>query len=236
MALAPQEHVQATVWAGKASWFGLHAHVWMGPLAAVNLQVMLRRDLATEPRFAEAHDVREPTGARASAFYSVAQRMHTRRRKLDHFRRTIRLATEAIDRDPNAGHGSLSIRGHALMQSARLGAYWKMWEAAEDFGRALKLREHSGKSAASLGEAKVDHGFALIFTGHVWSGFGLLREGIELMRGNDSANSQAALARALRKLEQAARLMLRRSIAEEAHRERMTIVKAVEAIDQARPA
>jgi tetratricopeptide (TPR) repeat protein len=222
------------LWAGKASWFGLHAHVWMGPLAAVNSQVVLRRDLGNDPRFREAHDVREPTGARASAIYSVAQRMHTRQRKLDHYRQTITLATQAIEHDPDAGAGSLSIRGYALMRMARLGQVWKMWEAVEDFRKALALRERSAKSAASLGEAKVDLGLSFVMTGHIRTGFALLQEGVSLMRGNQSANGQAALARSLRKLEGAARLTLRRGVAEAAREERLNIATEVDALDQAR--
>ena len=102
------------LWASKASWFGLHGHVWMGTLSAVNSQTALRARFSSNPAFAAAQDVREPLGARASAIYSIAQRMNSRQRKLWHYQQVLTLATHAIERDTNSQQGARSIRGSFL--------------------------------------------------------------------------------------------------------------------------
>jgi len=224
------------LWAGKASWFGLHGHVWMGPLAAVNSQTHLRSGFASHPDFKHAEDVREPLGARASAIYSIAQRMQSRRRKIYHYKQCIQLTTQAIERDHDARQGTLSIRGHALMQMAQLGQFWKLWDAARDFGESLKLRERSGAPPASIGESKADLGFCSVFIGRPRVGLDLLQEGVRLMRSDESANGKTFLARGLRKLERAARMLGRREIAEAALNERLRIAAEVEALDQSRSA
>jgi hypothetical protein len=56
------------LWAGKASWFGLHGHLWMGPLAAINSQVALRSHHRDNAAFGGDQDVREPFGARRAPF------------------------------------------------------------------------------------------------------------------------------------------------------------------------
>lgn len=232
--IAPLWDKALGLWASNASWFGLHGHVWMGPLAAVNLQGNVRLNLGKEPEFFNNNDVREPLGARASAIYSIAQRMHTRERKIYHFRQTIKLAEKAIKRDTNAQQGALSIRGHASMKIGSLGYLSKFWEAEKDFRLSLTLREKSGSSPASIGEAMADLGLCMIFTGHPIKGLSCLQDGIELMRTSNTANGKAFLARGLRKLEHGARLTFRKKIANAAHVERIEVTKEIEAFDQRR--
>jgi hypothetical protein len=224
------------LWASNASWFGLHGHLWMSPLAAVQSQITLRRRFATEPAFHNATQVREPLGARASALYSIAQRVHSRPRKLRHYQQVASLATQAIELDANARQGSLSIRGHASMQMAGLGFLWKLWDAADDFKQSLKLRESSGESAASVGEAKVDLGLCSILLGRWRTGIALQQEGVTLMRNNDSPNGKAFLARGLRSLELGARIIRRKDIVAAAWEERLRLAAEIEAIDQIRAA
>ncbi len=224
------------LWASKASWFGLHGHVWMGPLAAVNSQLALRRDMRREPYFRIAQDVREPLGARASAIYSVAHRMYSRTRKLYHYNQTIRLATWAIGRDADAQQGARAIRGHAFMQTARLGRVWNLRHAKHDFERSLELREKAGANPSSIGEAKTDLGLCLVLLGAKGSGLSLLQEGMALLRAGDSANAQSFLAWGLRKLERAAALSGKRDLAESARLECIELSSEIEAFDQARHA
>jgi hypothetical protein len=233
--LAPLWDRAFGLWGTSASWFGLHGHLWMGPLAAVQSQTELRRAFAGEGAFCEATDVREPLGSRASALYSIAQRMHSWRRKLRHFRLAAALATQAVERAPGAGQaGALLIRGHASMQMAQLGCAWKLWSAVSDFDRALKQREKSGASAGSVGEAKVALGGSLVRTGRWRKGLALMQEGVAQMRGNETAGGLAFLARSLRSLERGARIARRKDIAEDAHHERLHVAANVEAMDQAR--
>jgi Domain of unknown function (DUF4062) len=222
------------MWASNASWFGLHGHLWMGPLASVQSQIRLRRKFAAEPAFRESTEVREPLGARASAIYSIAQRMHSWSRKLRHYRLSAALATQAISRDQDAPQGALSIRGHASMQMAQLGLPWKLWQAVADFKQSLQLREKLAASPASIGEAQADLGLALMLTGRRRAGLVLLREGVGLMRTDGSANGLAFLARGLRKLERGARLAGRGDIAEAARLERLQVAAKIEAMDQTR--
>ena len=216
------------LWGGKASWFGLHGHLWLGPLAAINSQTYLRKKFAKEPDFQAAQDVREPVGAKASAIYSIAKQVQSRQRKFFHFRQTVFLANRAIDQNPHAQHGALSIRGHALMRMAQLGHYWRLLEAKVDFKRSLELRELSGAPPASIGEAKTDLGFCSVLTGRFFgqtqTGLALLQEGVMQMREDQSVTGKDFLARGLRKLEQASLWAGQKDIAEEARNDRLLVI------------
>ena len=74
----------------------------------------------------------------------------------------------------------------------------------------------------------------MVLTGRWPAGLALMREGVTLMRSDDSANGMAFLARGLRKLEQGARIAGRVDIANEAREERMRLATEVEAMDQIR--
>jgi hypothetical protein len=219
------------LWAAKASWFGLHGHVWMGPLAAINSQMSLRRQTA----FRQDGSLREPVGAKASAIYSIAQRMKTRERKFYHYRQATRLATIAIDQSGGVATGALSIRAHALMRMGRLGYLWKLWEAKHDFEIALRIREREHASESGIGEIKTDLGLSCVMTGQSRRGLQLLRDGIGGLRSDTSSNGKAFLARGLRKLELGARLSGKASLARDAHDERLRLAEGIEAMDQARP-
>lgn len=220
------------LWAAKTSWFGLHGHIWMGPLAAVNTQSAMRAQrrvhLVDDPA------IREPKGARASAIYSIAQKVRGIERKLFHFRQTIILATDAADLDRNAQQGVLAIRGNANLAMFKLGLAWRVWDAAEDFRVALALRERSGASAASVGEMQVDLGLCHVLTGRGRKGLDLIKTGIDGLRSNATANGRSFLARGLRKQRFAARVMLRPALARASAAEIARITQEVEALDQAR--
>jgi|SRR5665213_1331139 len=233
-ALAPLWDRACGLWASHASWFGLHGHLWMGPLASVQTQIALRRKFAAEPAFRAAIDVREPVGARASALYSVAQRMGTWPGSVRHFRMSAELATQAIDQNPDTASGALSIRGRASMQLARVGFVWKLWEAEADFRRGLALRERAG--SLSAGEGMTDLGLCLVFQGRSKSGLRMLQEGVNHMRADEGPNGKAFLARALRSLERGAKFAGRRDVAVAAREERLTLAREIEAIDQTREA
>lgn len=221
------------LWSTKASWFGIHGHVLMSPLAAVNSQIMLRQERTNLPF---GIDSREPIGAKASALYSVAQRMETRSRQLLHFDQAILQASRAIEQDPDGSGGALSIRGHANLRVAKLGRLWRLFDARRDFAVSRTLRERAGASAAVIGQADAELGLAMILTAQPFQGMERLRHGIELLRSDQSPNGRAFLARGLRMLEQGARLTLRRTLAEDTRRERLMIAADVEAFGQMRDA
>lgn len=222
------------LWAGKASWFGLHGHLWMGPLAAVNTQAAFRARRRRDRAYADDPSIREPMGARASAIYSIAQRVRSFERKVFHFKQTSMLATRAIDLDKDARQGALAIRGNASLAMGKLGFLWRLWDAAEDFETALRLRERAAASAASIGEMRVDLGLCHVLTGRGHRGLPLMLEGIAGLRTNSTANGRSFLARGLRKLDQAAQIMLKPSLSAEARAEIAAITAETEALDQAR--
>lgn len=222
------------LWGSHASWFGLHGHLLMSPLASVQSQTLLRRKFTDEKAFRAATDVREPVGARASALYSAAQRMGTWRQQVRQFQLSAALATQAIGLNADRAQGALSIRGHTAMQLARRGYVWKIWEAEADFRQSLALRERYDASVAGIGEAMVDLGLCLAVTGRSSKGVRFLQEGIERLRTDDSANGKAFLARALRSLEQGATVALRRDLAMAARVERLALASNIQTMDQVR--
>lgn len=221
-------------WAAHASWLGLHGHLWLGPMAAVNSQSQLRHDFATNKFFKSANNVREPLGARASALYSIAQRLRSRERQVFHYKEVEQLATRAMALDPRNAQGARTIRAHAALRLAQSGRYWKVWDAERDFRAALRAREQSGASPAQIGESMVDLGFLFAFTLRSRRGFDLMEKGLELMRTGQGPNGMTFVMRGLRKLEQAALFHKKARRAEEARREIDNLAKITEAFDQAR--
>lgn len=222
------------LWASHASWFSLHGHLWMSPLAAVQSQMDLRTKFASEPSFRQENDVREPLGARASALYSIAGCMTSVRQRLRHYRLAAAQATLALDHDNQSRQGVLLIRGHAAMRMAQLGLVWKLWDAYADFKDTVNIREASGASEASVGEAKVALGLCLVLLWRRETGLSLLREGIDLLRSDQSVSGLSFLSRGLRNLEYGARKAGQTDIAEEARIERLNLAVQIEAMDQFR--
>jgi hypothetical protein len=222
------------LWAGKASWFGLHGHTFMGPYAALNSQVLLRRAFEGDAEFAGGHELRESFGARASALYSIAQKVVRWERKLFHYDQAMIAANRALASDAGARQGVLSIRGHALMRSGMLARPWRFWEAAADLKASLDLRIANGAAAASIGEARVDYGFCMMLTGRIFAGIAEMQAGVVLLRSDTSVDGLSFLGRGLRKLEQGALLVGRRSLALAARAEREAVIAKTQAMDQAR--
>ncbi len=217
-------------WAAKASWFGLHGHVWMGPLAAVNLQLNTRKDGSLEGSV----PVREPHGARASALYSIAGIVHSPARQLLHYRQALYAAETSLDRDPAARQGTLAIKGNALMRLAMLGRPLEIFAACAALRESLDIRIRNGAPDASVGEAMADLGFCLVLSMRPLEGLPLLRQGVSHLRQDSSPDGLSFLSRGLRKLEHAYRLTLHWKRAADAHAERQQISAALEAFDQVR--
>jgi hypothetical protein len=219
------------MWTIKASWFGIHGHILMGPLAATNTQIELRRAYGVP----ETEGLmREPLDARASALYSVAQRMETRACQIRYFEQSALQATQAIQVAATDFSNALAIRGSANLRLARLGRPWRLFDARGDFRAVLGERERRSAPEASIGEAETDLGLVMIMTGQPFAGFERMRRGVAMMRADQTPNGLANLARGLRKLEEAARLTLRRQLAGKVRSERETIASGIDAVDQMR--
>jgi hypothetical protein len=230
--IAPLWDRMLGLWASRASWFGLHGHLLMSPLAALNSQTVLRRQHLHAPAFKQASDVREPLGGRASAHYSIANRMPSRALRIRFFEQARILANQAIALDSGSRDGILSIRGHIALRMARLGYYWRIWSGIADFRSSLDLRAAAGASLLSIGEAQTDLGFALVLGMQPWSGIRLLEEGVQHMRGATSPTELAFLARGLRKLETGYSLTGRRNRSLAIRRERADLAEKIQAFDQ----
>jgi hypothetical protein len=215
-------------WASKASWFGLHGHILMSTLAALNLQIVAR----TQAAHARGSATRESHGARASAFYSIGNTVTDFRRKLYHYKQALLAADMALERDPEARQGTLAIKGHVLMRRAMLGRPHEIFSATEALTGSFQLRQRGQASDASLGEAMTDFGFCRVLALQPWKGLPLIREGVELLRSDPSANGRSFLARGLHKLERASTITLNRSAAAGARAEQLAIAEGAEAFDQ----
>ncbi|WP_421788444.1 hypothetical protein [Hyphobacterium sp.] len=183
------------LWAISGSWYGLHYHSEISPLAAVQSQIHLRRS----GRVSGVDPERPLLGARASALHSIAQR--AKKTKVGLFRLVVRLVSSQLEGVTGDRSGSLLIRGNARLQLARVGHPLQLLKARQDLAEALAIRESLATNRHALGEAKVDYGFALALTSIFPStAFGLIKEGINDMRASpESVSNPGFLVRALRK-------------------------------------
>lgn len=188
--LAPLWDRALGLWGGVASWFGLHGHLQLSPLAAINTQLTIRSRAARN--IEDSDSERSPVGARASALYSLALRAG--RRRGYHLQQTVALTTQAMERRLETEGGLLAIRGAAHM---RLRHFLR---AETDFRQSLAWRERHGVNNFSVGDAMVDLAFARAFTRPLFGDLPLLEGGLRMMQdGPPGPNDRAFLARAYRK-------------------------------------
>ncbi len=169
--LAPLWDRALGLWGGAASWFGLHGHLQLSPLAAINTQL----DIRSRAERSGDGDGRPPAGARASALYSLALRAGSRR--VVHLKQTIALTTEAMATGQETEMGLLDIRGAAHMRLRHF------FQAEADFREALAWRERQGANHFSTGDALVHLAFARAFTRPLIGDLHMLDEGLRLHAG-----------------------------------------------------
>jgi hypothetical protein len=174
-------------WGSASSWYGLHGHLFLGRLAAVNALVEIRSSgFAGEPGDLP---IQGTHGALASEYHSIAK--HTswwvKRRLLHRGVELVDLALAAEQADPS---GLLNIRG-ALHLALLDGS-----AAVQDYERALRIRSERGEGPAGIGECEVDLGLAYLLTGRPRRAEALLETGVNRLRDARSGFT----VRALRKL------------------------------------
>jgi len=200
------------LWETAAAWRGLHGFIYAGRLAADNTLIAVRvlrasaGELASLAELMRKGETRAGTreewirlyatgGALASEYYSIAKQA-PRSLKTYYLAKAdswIAVAERTLAREPNQKReaGLASIRGHIFLEWGR-GA-----EAIPLLERSLHLREDAALGAASVGEAKVDLGYAYYLYGRRREGERLIAEGLgELERHG----SPGFLARAKRKV------------------------------------
>lgn len=200
------------LWETAAAWRGLHGFSDAGRLAADNTLVAVRvlrasaGELASLAELMRKGETRTGTreewirlyatgGALASEYYSIAKRA-PRTLKTHYLAKAdswIAVAERTFAKEPNQKRkaGLASIRGHIFLEWGR-GS-----EAIPLLERSLHLREEAALGASSVGEAKVDLGYAYYFEGRRREGERLIAEGLgELER----SGSPGFLASAKRKV------------------------------------
>lgn len=191
-------------WASAASWYGLHGHIQMGALAALNSTADVRRTLRErDVKTVDAQVLAFPGGSLASAKYSIAKLLPSRLAKAAMLKDALSNANScsALEDDPLGD--ALSVRASIL---AAIGA---RTASVADYEEVLRRRKAAGADDPSVGIALSELGFAYVLSGQRARGKGMIEDGVQLLRGHARAGF---LARARRKLA-AAHLMTGRPMA-----------------------
>lgn len=182
-----------------AGWYGLHGHIDLGYLAALNsirelCSVAVREDdsLRDNPLW------QPPYSSMASAYHALGRRVASWRSRRLALSRALALVDLAKTDDRIGEANVLSIKGSILRAQMHFGA------AAHAYRRVLRLRQEASAPDGQIGEAMTELGHGLLFLGKWVEGRSLLIEGVQLME--DAGYSAGFLVRAKRKLAMALRL------------------------------
>lgn len=191
-------------WASASAWYGLHGHVYLGRLAAVNSLLGIRSHMTTATKSPlEPQSIQGTRGAIASEYYSIAKLVDTWK---DH-RSLLKKALWNVDmalaaQQTSDSSGLLAIRGSIWLG---LGQPFK---AVRDYEESLRQRLEANEGAGRIGEAQVELGMAYLCIGHIWKAQNLLEAGVENL---ESSDQHPFTVRALRKLSHFYALTFRRS-------------------------
>jgi hypothetical protein len=203
-------------WSDAASWFGLHSHLAVSPLVAHAEQARLIAATSSTK-------LAIPYGPLSSARYSMARRQPPGLRRRREMRTVIEEAGLAIETHHGDEAGYLSIIGFAFIQNGN------PWQSVGPFEQSLDRRKQEGHEGR-LGEGLADLGFALFLSLRFRRGLDMMREGVAHL---ERSNLVGPYLRALRKLELACVLTLRRDEARALRERRLTRAAAEEYFDQA---
>lgn len=182
-------------WVGTSSWYGLHAHVHLGAVAAATgLWNVRARDLAKNKRDVSHQGM--PVGSVASANYSLIQHIPSLPIQYLAFRTLRRFIDKNMSLSPKSGE-NLLIRGSINMRLMNPLA------SEADFRDALRLLESGNAKAQTIADAKVHLAVPLAYLGRRGEARSLVDEGLSQMRDRVEPG---ALLRALRKAIQIERL------------------------------
>jgi tetratricopeptide (TPR) repeat protein len=174
-------------WSRAGSWYGLHAHLHLGVLAALKSQAHIR-SLLRDSRGIEPSTV-HPSSGLASAYYSIAGQQPTRRRKRLNYRKSLWHLEKGIKEGRLDQSVLLAIRGSVYL---RLGHPWR---ACADYEEVVRLREAIADNPKELGEALSELGYGYLRAGKLLAGRHYLEKGVDLLAGG-----QGFLVRAKKKL------------------------------------
>lgn len=169
-------HQLLTAWNSAGAWYGLHGHLELGYLAAINSLIEVKqlgiRDSAA--RSADpAWDI--PYGAKASAYYALARRVNSKMLRWKGLITALRLINRMRYHDLIGESNGLAIKGSILLEMRNpLGIV--------AYRRVLRLREVGGASPGAIGEAMTELGYAYVRLHARKKGLDLLEHGVELMK------------------------------------------------------
>jgi len=168
-----------TAWNSAGAWYGLHGHLELGYLAAINSLVDIRRiGRAVSPVRRDDPAWDEPWSAQASAYYAVARRVGSRPLRLKGLLKAWQLLKRARYRDPLSRSDGLAILGSVYLQLGNIPGGLLAYQ------RVLRIRERIGAHAGSVGEAMTELGYVYArIPGIRRRGIDLLQDGIATMAG-----------------------------------------------------
>jgi tetratricopeptide (TPR) repeat protein len=160
------------VWSSAAAWYGLHGHLYVGRLAAVNSLLAIRARLpGAVPSATDERRFHGGKGARASEYYSMAKLMPNAAERDKYFRLAELDIEDALRAGAGRPAGYLTIRGHIRLRQGNPAL------ALADFEEARRIQELEGGSSAA--EALADVGIAYLYLGKVRRAISLLQESVE---------------------------------------------------------
>lgn len=217
-------------WASAAAWYGLHGHLYMGCVAALNSMrdVRLRIRDAGFPNLDFAETM-YPGGELASAKYSIAKLLCDEDARIAILREALEDANREISTGADPHANALSVR------AAIVGALGDRAASVRDYEEVLRCREAATAGPGPMGVALSNLGFAYLLRGSLWKGRCLIETGVQLLSENPPLTHSAGfLARAKRKLASAYLLTGRPIRAYREAQEAEQIARSAGALDQTR--
>jgi len=179
-------------WARAGAWYGLHADMPLGCVAALNSLSEVRAQMnSLFPDARNAYDTSYPGGSLASAKYSIAKRLYVKQDRLACLSEALDDITRSLESVGQDRAGLFAMRGSVLRQ---LGHHS---DAISDYETVVLLRKESKAADHEIGEALSELGFAFLWQPSPRKGLRLCEEGVALLRRGGRAGF---LARGLRKL------------------------------------
>jgi len=162
-------------WNSAGAWYGLHGHLELGYLAALNSLGDIRSIARNkDKRLLDDPAWDPPFSSQASAYYALARRVSSRSLRWRGLLKAYRLLQKAVYRDPISQSNILAIKGSVLLA---LGVP----TGVLTYRQVLRIREKANAPTGAIGEAMSELGYGYARMGLRSKGVGLLRDGIALM-------------------------------------------------------
>jgi tetratricopeptide (TPR) repeat protein len=210
-------------WSGAGAWYGLHADMPLGCLAALNTVRRLRERRAAMGALPRGMDVR-PAGPLASAKYNAAKHLLSIRDRRFRLLDALADVNEALHSETQDASGLHAVRASI---NRRLG---RVFDAVRDLEQSRQIRERRDASPHAFGDTYVELGFAYLHAFRIRKGQSFCEEGVDRLRASNAA--PAELARGLRKLAIAYAVNGKAKSARSALEESRALARQVNAHDQ----